>query len=85
MICSELADSTEAYEAGVAGIIKKTAPIYPPFVVPFTESRLTPDEFVVLLNYINTSKSETLPSTPYMIKCSIVDPLKFLQACRPNP
>ncbi|KAI3455721.1 hypothetical protein Pfo_012384 [Paulownia fortunei] len=57
VVCNELVDSTEAYEAGASGIIKKTQPIYPPFIVPFPESGLTPAKFALLLNYINSTKT----------------------------
>ncbi|XP_047959220.1 subtilisin-like protease SBT4.3 isoform X1 [Salvia hispanica] len=62
VVCDELADSTEAILAGAAGIIKKTRSIYPPFVVPFPESRLTHRAFASILSYINSSKQAgTIP------------------------
>ncbi|KAL6568663.1 hypothetical protein OROHE_004347 [Orobanche hederae] len=56
VVCDQLVDSTEAYQAVAAGIIKKNTHLLPPFVVPFPESWLTPSKFVRLLNYINSTK-----------------------------
>ncbi|KAL6585272.1 hypothetical protein OROMI_004561 [Orobanche minor] len=56
VVCDQLVDSTEAYQAGAAGIIKKNTHLLPPSVVPFPESWLTPPKFVRLLNYINSTK-----------------------------
>ncbi|KAH6821876.1 subtilase family protein [Perilla frutescens var. hirtella] len=56
VVCDELADSTEAFQAGAAGIIKKTLSVYPPSVVPFPESRLTRNNFASVLHYINSTK-----------------------------
>ncbi|XP_057770105.1 subtilisin-like protease SBT4.3 [Salvia miltiorrhiza] len=56
VVCEELADSTEAFQAGAAGIIKKTPAIYPSFVVPFPESRLSRHGFASILHYINSTK-----------------------------
>ncbi|KAL1551846.1 subtilisin-like protease SBT4.3 [Salvia divinorum] len=56
VVCHDLPDSTEALQAGAAGIIKKTPSIYPPFVVPFPESRVTHQAFASILSYINSTK-----------------------------
>lgn len=78
VVCNELADSTEAFQAGAAGIIKKTPSIFPPFVVPFRESRLTRDNFGVLLNYINSTKSEkSTKSFSHLHMFEIVDFLDY--------